>query len=92
MQFFKILKTAPTRISSLLPHLMHCVAFARRPRFCFTESLTIGFTMGRAKFRVIDIVVGFSRWSLWKVLTIFWRYMTVEKRSQVFFFLDNSSI
>ena len=41
--------------------------------------------MGGAESRGADVAVGFSGWSLCKVLTIFRRCMTVEEDSQALF-------
>ena len=71
--------------SSLSPHLARFLARpVGRPCFCFAESWIVGLVMGGVESRGADVTVSFSRWSLWKVLTIFRRCMTVKKGSQVF--------
>ena len=43
----------------------------------------VGLGMGGAESRGANVTVGFFGWSLWKVLTIFRRYMMAEEGSQV---------
>ena len=56
------------------------------PCFCFRGwvGLIVGLAMGGMESRGADVAVGFSGWSLWKVLTIFRRCITAEEGSQVF--------
>ena len=71
--------------SSLLPHLARFLARpVGRARFRFVGSWIVGLAIGGAKSRGADVAVGFSGWSLWKVLTIFRRCMTAEEGFQVF--------
>ena len=71
--------------SSLSPHLARFLArLINRPRFRFAGSWIVGLAMGKTESRGADVTVGFSGKSLWKVLTIFRRYMTTEEGSQVF--------
>ena len=85
-------KTALTRISlyclflvasfgasSYLAHFL--VRSVGRPCFCFMRSWTVDLAMGGAELKGTDDAVGFSGWSLRKVLTIFQRCMTAEKGS-----------
>ena len=71
--------------SSSLPHLAH---FLAHPISCFcfhfAGSWIVGLAMDRAESKGAKVAVGFSKWSLWKVLIIFRRCMTVEEAFQVF--------
>ena len=56
-------------VSSLSPHLARFLAHpVGRPCFCFAGSGIVGLAMGGAESRGADIAVGFSGWSLWKLL------------------------
>ena len=72
----------------LFPHLARFVAcsFVSHPCFCLKGSvgLTIGLTIGEAESKGADIAISFSRCSLWKMLTIFRRCMTIKEDFQVF--------
>ena len=53
-------------------HLAHfLVCLVGRPRFCFVRSWIVDLAMGKAESKGADVAVGFSKWPLWKVLTIF---------------------
>ena len=74
------LKSQTDSNSSLSSHLAHFLACPiGRPCFRFAGSWIVGLAMGEAESRGADVAVGFSGWSLWKVLTIFRRCMTAEE-------------
>ena len=59
-------------LRSLLSYLARfIVSFAGCPYFCFVGSLIICFTIDETKSNSVDITVGLSGWSLWKILIIF---------------------
>lgn len=77
----------------ILLYLVHFVAFfAKYSHFRFTKNLIVGFSISKAEFKSIDVVIDFSGWFLWKILTIFQRYMTINNVSQIFFFSNSLSI
>ena len=68
--------------SSLSPHLARfLVRPIGHPCFCFAGSWIVGLVIGGAESKGANVAVGFSGWSLWKVLTIFWRCMTAKEDS-----------
>ena len=85
---FWLKKTKLTQILFISPHLTRFVArlFAGRPCFRLRGlvDLTFGLAIGGAVSKSVDVAVRFSKWSLWKVLIIYRRYMIVEAGSQVF--------
>ena len=65
--------------SSLSPHLVCFVAcLFGRPYFRFAGSWIVGLAMGRKESRGANVTMGFSEQSLWKVLTIIRKSMTVK--------------
>ena len=60
-------------------HFLACLV--GHPRFCSAKSWVVGLAMGRMESRDADVTVDFSGWSLWKMLTIFQRCITVKKGS-----------
>lgn len=79
-------------VQVLLAHLPAPQFFTGLPRFCLVlESsalivgLAIGLAISRAEFVNKKIAIGFSRYSLWKVITSFRRCWIANADSQVFF-------
>ena len=66
-------------ILEFLPFLL--APLLRRPRFCFGSFGIVGLAIDGAKSKDVEVTVGFSGCSLWKVLINFWRCMTDNKVS-----------
>ena len=72
-QLLVLLKTKLTRILFLLPQfsMRFVVLFAGHLCFRFAGSLTVNLAINGTVSKCGDVVVNFSGWFLWKVLTIF---------------------
>lgn len=69
----------------LLPVLVALIGW---PRFCVlfrTSALTVGRAVDRGKLTRGEITIGFSAWSLLKVLINLQKYFITELGSKIFF-------
>ena len=76
-----------TSAQFFLERLLVLLALASRPRFCLlfrAPHLTMDLAVGRDILTGIDVAVGLSGFSLWKMLTRLWSCSMVEAGSQVF--------
>ena len=83
------LELEETEVQFFLERLRVLLALVGRPYLHLAvdrsgENLTVGLAVGGAKSTRGEIAVDLFGWSLWKVLSSFQRYYTVDIGSQVF--------